>query len=383
MTKSVLIMAGEISGDMHAARLVQAVRAKNPDVHFWGIGGDQMRAAGVETLHDVREMAVLGLAEVLRRYGFFRRVFNEMVKLARERRPDMVLLVDYPGFNLRFAHKVHEMGIKVVYYVCPQVWAWHRSRIQKMARLVNRLLVIFPFEVDVFKGTGLRVDFVGHPLVGVARRVLESPLKVLPWKGEPRVALLPGSRRQEIERILPVLWSSAAKLEKEIPGISFILAAPSEEIAGMVRERLASLPPGPSRCELVAGETRQVLRQAKAAMVASGTATIETALMGCPMLVVYKTAPLTYWIGRQLIRVPFLGMVNIVAGRALCPEFIQHDATPEALAEAIKPLLTDTPQRANMVAGLQQVAQALGREHGDELAGDILLEELEGKDSKK
>ncbi|HBA85506.1 MAG TPA: lipid-A-disaccharide synthase [Verrucomicrobia bacterium] len=379
MRKSVLVIAGEISGDMHAARLVQAVRAKNPDIDFWGIGGDRMREAGVETLYDVRDMAVLGLAEVLRRYGFFKKVFDCMVGLARERRPDLVLLVDYPGFNLRLAQKVHAMGIKVVYYICPQVWAWHRSRIPKMARMVDRLLVIFPFEVDVFAGTGLRTDFVGHPLVGEARRVLESPLKALPWPGEPRVALLPGSRRQEIERILPVMWAAAARLEKDVPGIGFVIAAPSEEVAGLVRERLASLPAGPSRVEVLAGETRQVLRQAKAAMVASGTATVETALMGCPMLVVYKTALLTYWIGRQLIRVPFLGMVNIVAGRALCPEFIQGAATPEALAEAIKPLLSDTPQRIEMVAGLRQVAQALGREHGDELAGDILLEELGSK----
>ena len=206
MNKTVLLIAGEVSGDMHAAGLVRAVRARAPDVRFVGIGGDELQAAGMEARYHVRDMAVMGLAEVLRRYGFFRRVFRDMVRTAQTLKPDLVVLVDYPGFNLRFAREVKRLGLHCLYYVCPQVWAWHRSRIRLMADVVDRLLAIFPFEPGVFEGTGLRVDFVGHPLVDVAARVRAEPLMELPWKGEPRVALLPGSRRQEIQRILPPMW---------------------------------------------------------------------------------------------------------------------------------------------------------------------------------
>lgn len=376
MTKSVLLIAGEVSGDMHAAALVRAVKKKNPDVHFFGIGGDELRAAGMEIVVDARNMAVMGLAEVVKRYGFFKKVFADMTELARERKPDAVVLVDYPGFNLRFAGKAREMGQKVVYYICPQVWAWHRSRIPKMARIVNRLIVIFPFEPDVFKDTSLKVDFVGHPLVDIAEKALAEPLKDLPWKGDARIALLPGSRHQEIDRIFPPMLSAAALLEKQVPGGAFIVASPSEEIAAKVRGILAAQSDKPARCEVVVGETRQVLRQARAAMVASGTATIETALMGCPMIVVYKTSPITYFFGRMLVKVPNIGMVNVVAGRQLCPELIQGAATPQALAAAMVPLIRDTPERKAMIAGLDQVRRQLGRGGAAERAGDVLLEEL-------
>ena len=376
MTKSVLLIAGEVSGDMHAAGLVRAVRKKNPDVHFFGIGGDELRAAGMEIKVNARDMAVMELAEVVRHYDFFKRVFASMLDLARTRKPDAVVLVDYPGFNLRFAAKAHGMGLKVVYYVCPQVWAWHRSRIPKMARIVNRLIVIFPFEPDVFRNTGLKVDFVGHPQVDVTRAALSEPARSLPWTGEPRIALLPGSRRQEIERILPVLLSAAALIEKRKPGASFILASPSQEIADRARAILSAQADKPAHCEIVVGETRQVLRQARAAMVASGTATIETALMGCPLIVVYKTSPVTYFFGRLLVKVPHIGMVNVVAGRELCPELIQDAATPEALAAALIPLVDDTPERKAMLAGLEQVRDALGQGGAAERAGDVLLKEL-------
>ena len=379
MTQSVLLIAGEVSGDMHAAALVRAVRRKNPGVRFFGVGGDELRAAGMEIVVDARDMAVMGLAEVVKHYGFFKRVFADMVELARVRKPDAVVLVDYPGFNLRFAEKAREMGIKVVYYVCPQVWAWHRSRIPMMARIVNRLIVIFPFEPDVFKDTALKVDFVGHPLVDVAQQALSDPLKDLPWKGDPRIALLPGSRRQEIERILPPMVSAAALIAKQQPGASFIIASPSDEIAAQVLDMLSAQADKPVRCEIVVGETRQVLRQARAAMVASGTATIETALMGCSMVVVYKTSPITYFFGRMLVKVPNIGMVNVVAGRQLCPELIQGAATPEALASAMRPLIEDTPKRAEMMAGLEEVRKSLGQGGAAERAGEILLEELSSK----
>lgn len=376
MSHSVLVIAGEVSGDQRAAEVVRAVRARRPDVQFWGIGGPDMRAAGVETLHDIREMAVMGLAEVVRRYGFFHRVFHEMLAAAQARRPDAVLLVDYPGFNLRFAAKMKRRGIKVIYYICPQVWAWHRSRIPKMARMVDRLLAIFPFEPQVFANTTLKVDFVGHPLVDVAQAMRSAPQQVLPWQGAPCIALLPGSRRQEIDRILPAIWQTAGLIQQALPNASFLIAAPSESVATLVRARLAGLTGGPTRWELVVEKTREVLRQARAALVASGTATLETALMGCPMLVVYKTSALTFFFGRMLIRVNHIGMVNLIADRTVCPEFIQDDATPKKMAATLTPLLGNTPERAAQLAGLAEVAAKLGAPGAAARAADILLNEL-------
>lgn len=379
---SILIIAGEQSGDMHGAKVVRAVLARNPDVKFFGVGGERMREAGVEILQDAKDMAVLGLVEVLKRYGFFRRVFYRILEAATARKPDAVLLIDYPGFNLRFAAKVHKLGIKVVYYVCPQVWAWHRSRVGKMAKIVDRLLVIFPFEVDVFAGTDLRVDFVGHPLVEATSAVREAPDEPLPWSGSPRVALLPGSRRQELERILPSLLAAADRVKILLPDASFILAAASEEMAELAREIALRNARGTTaaRFEIVTGSTRQVLKQADAAWVASGTATLETALMDCPMVVVYRTARMTYEVGKRLIRVPHLGMVNLLAGRELCPELIQDAATPERLAAAIAPLLVDSPERRAMKQGLAGVRAKLGDGGAADRVADALLEELRTSD---
>ena len=372
----VMIIAGEVSGDIHAARLVAAVRERMPGVSFFGIGGEQMRLTGVETVHDTKEMAVMGLTEVLRRIVFFRRVFHEMLALAAARKPDAVILVDYPGFNLRFATRAHAMGIKVIYYICPQVWAWHRSRIPKMATIIDRLITIFPFEPAVFDGTALRVDFAGHPLVDEAREVIDNSAGDLPWQGEPRVALLPGSRHQEIERLLPAMWAASAIVAAKRPGASFMIATPSEKIEEIVREIVQRLPGSPPRWSIVTGDTRRVLRRATAAFVASGTATIEAALMRCPMVIPYRVSHLTYLMLRALVKVDHIGMVNLVAGKRICPELVQYEATPDALAAAIDPFLDDNPARKTVLGQLEDVSQALGPGGAADRAAEIVIEEL-------
>lgn len=374
--KLILVITGEISGDMHAASLVRAIHRKNNEIDFFGVGGDELRKAGMEIVYDIRSMAVLGFTEVVLKFRFFLRVFNHLLQLARERKPDAILLVDYPGFNLRFAAKARALGFKVIYYICPQVWAWNRSRIPKMARAVDRLITIFPFEVEIFRDTGLRVDFVGHPLVTAARAVLAEETTGISWKGEPRVAVLPGSRYHEVKRILPVMWSAAALLEKEFPNADFVVAAPSEEVASWVRNVSAGLAGGPSRWSVTEGRTRQVLKEARVAMVSSGTATLEAALMKCPMVVVYKVALATYLLGRLLIKVPYLGMVNIVANRCICPEFIQGTAVPSNLAKALVPLIKEGTQRTAVLNGLEEVVKGLGEPGCEEKAADILMEEL-------
>lgn len=373
-----MVIAGEISGDMHAAPVIRRLQKEMPECRCWGVGGDALRAAGMEILYDAKDMAVLGLTEVLKRYGFFRRVFRHLVQELEKRQPDAVLLVDYPGFNLRFARVAKRHGVKVIYYICPQVWAWHRSRIHRMARIVDRLLVIFPFEVDVFKHTALKVDFVGHPLVAAAQAALAEPEISLPWpdSADNRIAILPGSRKQEVERILPAMLDAAHHLAKQRPSCGFIIATPSAQVASYVDEVLSHHPHRNIVSAVVVDKTRHVLRQARAAMVASGTATLETALLGCPMIVVYKTAALTYFVGKRLIRVPYLGMVNLVAQRALCPEFLQGQAQPDKMAAALLPLLEDSPERSAMLAGLQEVAQELGEVDAAATAAASIQNEL-------
>ena len=380
MSHSLLVIAGEISGDMHAARVIRELRERDPDLVCWGIGGDELAAAGVKLRYDLRDMAVLGLWEVLKRYLFFRRVFRDMLNEVERRKPEAVLLVDYPGFNLRFARAARKRGVKILYYISPQVWAWNRSRVRRMAEWIDRLMVIFPFEVEVFNETSLRVDFVGHPLVDRAREALKEPAPKLPWAAEgTRVALLPGSRQQEVERIFPLMLAAACRIEGERPDTAFLVAAPSDRIAALSQVLIDQTAARPANITVVAGHTRHVLRQARGAMVASGTATIEAALMACPMIILYKTAALTYWFGKRLIRVPWLGMVNIVAQRLLCPEFLQHDTDPDRMAQALLPLLDDTPERSAMVSGLTEVKEALGEGDSAGQAADIIHQELHGE----
>lgn len=378
MTKprSIMILAGEISGDMHAAGLVRALLQAEPSLTFFGMGGPHMRDAGVETFYDVRDLAVLGLVEVLKRIFFFRKVFRHMERLARERRPDAVLLVDYPGFNLRFAAKAHDLGLKTVYYICPQVWVWKQGRIPIMARVLDRLMVIFPFEPKIFEHTKLKVDFVGHPLVDEIREALKAPHPPLPWNGEPRIGLLPGSRHNEIDRILPSMLGAARIIEQKYPQASFIIPTPTEAIGAHVKSLAKRLKNAPSRLEIIQGDAREVFRQSRAALVKSGTATMESALVGCPTVITYSVAPLTYWIAIHMVKVKFAGMANIIANRYVCPEVIQFEATPEALARELMPLLEDTPQRQAMLEGFAEVRSLLGDGGAVKRAAQVVLEEL-------
>ncbi|OVE73538.1 lipid-A-disaccharide synthase [bacterium B17] len=374
---TLLIVAGEQSGDMHAARLVKAFHQINPDAEFFGIGGPEMRAEEVKTLYDVKEMAVMGFSAVLAKYPFFKRVFNEVLDEAKKRKPDVAILVDYPGFNLRLAKKLHEMGITVIYYICPQVWAWNRSRITTMGKILDQLITIFPFEAKHFEQTGLKVDFVGHPLVEKAEKARAESPDTLPWNGKPQIALLPGSRTQEVERIFPPMWRAAELIQKKHPDASFIICAASIQMKDEITEKIRSLGKGPQNITIVTDNTRQVLLQSTAALVASGTATIETALMGCPMVIAYKTSALTYTLGKMLVKIDNIGMVNIVAGKTICPELIQGAATAGNLAKEIEPLLSETPERSRMVENLKTVSESLGKTGVEERAAKIIQDNLQ------
>lgn len=372
--RRLMIVAGEPSGDLHAAHLLAALRRQDPSLEAFGIGGDALVREGCDVLVHVRDMAVMGFSEVIRRLFFFRRVFRRMLAVAESRKPDAILLVDYPGFNLRFAAAAHRRGMKVLYFICPQVWAWNRSRIPAMARSVNRLLSIFPFEPEVFGGTSLQVDYVGHPLVEASAHIRNSPPEVLPWPGPVRVAMLPGSREHEVRRLLPVYLETARALARTRPEVGFLFAAPDERIAAMLRPQAESPRGLPSR--VVVGQTPQALIQAHAAIVASGTATLESALLRCPTVLVYRVSALTYALGRFLVRVPHIGIVNILAGSRVMPEFLQDAAKPDAIAAAVQPLLGDTPARRQMLAAFAHVAEQLGTGGAIERAAGIVAREL-------
>ena len=360
MKKSVLIVAGEVSGDLHAAKVVRVVKNRSPETDFWGIGGDDMRAEGVELLQHTDQMSVMGIVEVLRQYRFFKGVLEQVLVEVDRRKPDAALLVDYPGFNLRLAAELKKRGVKVYYYISPKVWAWNKKRIPKMAKVIDRLMVVFPFEVEVFNGSGLQVDFVGNPLVAQIDESLSETRKSLPWQAERRIALLPGSRKQEIDRILPTMMEAAKTLEAQFPEASFIIATPNRRIEKIVNHQIAQCLEKPSRLNVICGNARELMRQAEVAIVTSGTATLETALIGTPHILVYKTSAFTYWFARSVVKISHIGLVNIVANRTVCPELIQRDATSEALAAATARLMADTPERKAMLDGYEEVRRLLG-----------------------
>ena len=357
--KSLLVIAGEDSGDMHAADVIRALKQNRSDVSFWGIGGAKLRAEGVETLHDVHEMDVMGFVEVLAKYSFFKSVFDEVLAEVDKRKPEAALLIDYPGFNLRLAKELKKRGVKVLYYICPQVWAWNRARIPKMAEIIDRLMVIFPFEVDVFKEVDLKVDFVGHPMVDELRAFREEEQEALPWNGKKKIALLPGSRKQEISYILKPLLEAARMMEESRPDLSFIIPVPERRLP-LVEEILQKAKNAPRNLSVITGQVREVLKQADAAFVASGTATLEAALLGCPTVLVYRGGFLNYQLVRMLIRVPWFGIANIISGKEIMPERLQTHMRPVELVATIDPLMNDTPGRAAMLDHFQTLEKELG-----------------------
>jgi len=355
---TIMFIAGEASGDTHAAALIRAIGSR---ARTFGAGGPKMREAGMELLVDLTEHAVVGLVEVLKNYGRFKRIFERLVAEAETRRPDAVVLVDFPGFNLRFAAQMKKRGIKVIYYISPQLWAWHASRARQIERDVDLMLTIFPFEKDWYRARApkLPVEFVGHPL---ADAVGEPPKSEV--RESKRVLLLPGSREREVAKIWPVM----AAVVDRMRDVKFVAAAANETTAAMMRH---------PRVTVEVGTARDWMRRATLAITASGTATMECAFCGCPMIVVYKVNWLTYLVGRLLVTVKWLAMPNVIAGRTLVPEFIQQEAVPHRIAAAARELLENEDQRAAMQRELAAVISTLGGPGAAERAARLILEPIQ------
>ena len=358
MPPRVLMIAGEASGDLHGSSVVRALKVLSPAVEVAGVGGDRMRREGMELVRDIADLGFMGFVEVLRNLGTIRDLKRTLIGELERRRPDVVVLIDYPGFNLRFAREAKSRGIPVLYYISPQVWAWHRGRVKNMRSLVDRMKVVFPFEVDIYRNEGIDVEFVGHPLaehIGTSctraeffRRNGLDPSKKL-------LGLFPGSRRQEIERVLPVISRAADRLCTGRELQVAIGVAPN-----LGKEFVARFTGAGSRAVMVENGTYDLMAYADAAIVTSGTATLEAGWFGTPMAVVYRTSPLTYLIGRLLVDVRWIGLVNIVAGRTVVPEFIQGAMTAGNLSAAVGRFLDDESLAASVRLDLSVIREKLG-----------------------
>jgi lipid-A-disaccharide synthase len=372
-----MIVAGEASGDKHGARLISALRALRPDLEFecFGAGGEEMRAAGAETLVDAREVAIMGALEVARALPKFFGVFRCLRDAANRRRPQLVVLIDWPEFNLRLAKRLRRDGHRVVYYISPQVWAWREYRIRGIRRDVEKMLVILPFERDYYRRHGVEVEYVGHPLLDSVRVTTGRHEFCARYRLDPTnpiIALLPGSRHSELNYILPPLVETAAKFSQSHPHVQFVLPLART----LAREEIAAaIAPAPN-IHLIEQDTYNAIAAADVAVVASGTATLETAIIGTPLIVVYRASQLNWRIFHPLIRVPFVGMPNLIAGRKIAPELLQQDLNAERLAKEILAMLGDPARLAQARRDLAEVRDKLGEANASERAARQILDLL-------
>ncbi len=383
----VMIVAGEASGDMHGARLVQAMRDIRPELSFCGMGGPEMQKAGVETLFDAARLAVVGVVEVLSHLGDILRARRLLLARMRSQRPDLLILIDYPDFNLRLATQARRLGIPVFYYISPQVWAWRSGRVHTITRLARRVAVILPFEQAFYRRFGYTVDFVGHPLTDtvsatgdrasfLARQGIDAGRKV--------IVLLPGSRKKEISALLPVFLQAALLLVGQGPGdYAFLLplapATAPETLAAIEEQRLAAAREGLD-IRLIREDRHQAMAACDAALAASGTVLLELALLNVPTVAAYRVSPFTFRLGRLLVRhLRFFSLVNLIAGRAILPELLQNEAQPGRMAAELKALLEDPEARDAMLTGLAEVRSLLGPPGASQRAAAIALEILDAE----
>ena len=355
-----MIVAGEASGDLHGANLVRTMHDINPDLCFYGVGGEKMKEAGVSLIAHSSEMAVMGITEVIPRLGFILKVKRELKKSLRQSRPALLILIDYPGFNLPLAKFAKETGIKVFYYISPKVWAWRKKRIYVLEKYVDRMALILPFEEQVYEKVNLDARFVGNPLLDTVRRQYtrgEALKKFGLKEGLTTIALLPGSRKGEVIRLLPEMLGMAEILKDRIPTIQLVLPLADtlsfDFVRGLADQYEVDF-------KIIEGNVYDVVGLSDIAVVASGTATLETALLGVPMIIVYRVSPLTYLVGRTFVNVDHIGLVNIIAGKTVVPELIQGDANPEKMADEVYDILTSVPRMDEMKRNLSDVSEMLG-----------------------
>lgn len=370
--KKVLIIAGESSGDLHAAELIKASLAKNPDLKFFGIGGDKMRAAGADIIIDNKALAVVGIIEVLTHFKVIKSAYRTIQAILKNNPPDLLILVDYPGFNLRMAKFAKKHAVKTLYFISPQLWAWKKGRIKIIQQCVDKIAVIFPFEVEFYRKHHVDASYVGNPMIGEIHPTIskEQAYQVFNLSPEnPVIAILPGSRQSELKFIFETLLETAKKIQLTIPKVQFIIPLANHFNEEQLRPQI--LRHGLD-IRIVPRQLYNILQIADAALCVSGTVTLEVALMKTPFLILYKVNTLTYWMVRMLVTIDMIGLCNIVAGKKIAREFIQHDANPEDLSSEILRLLNDKHYREKQINDFANLREQFDK-YPSEDVGEIVV----------
>ena len=377
MSKTIYFVAGEVSGDNHGAALMRSLRALQPDLQFVGRGGPQMKQnAGTQFNDWIDNAAVVGLWEVVRKYGYFRKQFRDVLDRIDAVKPDAVVLIDYPGFNLRLARALHRQGIarKIIYYISPQVWAWNSGRIKEMARHLDLMLCIFPFEAELYNKSGLRTKFVGHPMIERLRA------RKLDISRDPNlIGLFPGSRQREVEKIFPVMSEAANKLRAAKPNLRFEVSVASQQLSDCIRkmsQRFRAVDHRKYVDAALSYRATDLMQRSSTGMVASGSATLEAAYFEMPFVLVYKVSWPTYVAGRAVVKVKHLGMPNVLAGKEIVPEFIQHRAKSDAIAAGTLRLIDNQQARQKMMSDFDSIIRSLGGSGASDNAAAAIIEEI-------
>ncbi len=377
MPKTVRISAGEASGDLHAANLVKALHKIDDSIKVMGMGSDKLREAGADIIIDCADIAVVGIVEVLANYRKIKQALNTLADALRKNPPDLLILVDYQEFNFRLAKIAKEAGVKVLFYISPQVWAWRPHRVHTIGKLIDMMAVLFPFEEKFYQNANVPVTFVGHPLVDEARpnKTREESFAAYQLDNtKPVVGLFPGSRKGEIKRVLPVLLQAASLLKNKHPDVQYILPVASTLNKSDIEADLSGFES--LGIHVVKDRSYNIMQVCNSIMTASGTATLEIALMGIPSAIVYRIAPLSYFILKRMVTIDNIGLVNIVAEKNIVREFIQHEARPQQIANEIDRLLSDNNYRNNMITELNKVREKLGKEGGSLNVAQLAYEML-------
>ena len=358
--RRIMIVAGEASGDIYGAELAREAHLLSQGLHFFGIGGSRMREAGVTTLVDTAEMAVMGLVEVVKHFGVISSAFFKLKNILLNDPPELLILIDYPGFNIRLAKVAKKAGVKILYYISPKVWAWKAGRIRTIAAAVSQMAVIFPFEVPLYEKAAVPVSFVGHPMLDLVNVSMSREEAAVSFGLDPSrktIGLFPGSRRSEIERILPAIIAAAELLQKRFPDLQFVLP-----LASTLSENdlLPHLERSGIKPVITSQRIHDLIKACDSIISVSGTVTLEIALIGTPMVIIYRLAPFTYQVARRVVKIKYIGLCNIVADRSLVKELIQGEANPETIAAETGMILTNDAYRKTMTNGLATIREKLG-----------------------
>ena len=371
--KKILLVAGEVSGDLHGAHLVEAIRRIHPEIQFFGVGGEQLQKQGMKLLYHAHHLSVVGITEVFLKLRSILTAYSGLKKAIAQERPDLVILIDFPDFNLRVARVARQKKIPVLYYISPQVWAWRPKRVKVIAQRVSKMVVLLPFEVPLYENAGVDVEWVGHPLLDLVKPTLPKEAAFKQFGLDPKrrtIGLLPGSRLHEVKRLLPPLLDSARLLREEIPDLQFIVplapGIPMEILSRWVEKM--SFP-----VKVVEGMNYDVMNLSDLLIMASGTATLEGAILGKPMVIIYKVSSSSYWVGRALVRVDSIGLVNLVAGKKVAPELIQKEVHPQRIAEEAFRILKNPILQKQMTEAMGEVRKRLGKPGAADRAAQIAL----------